>query len=66
MSIDKQAKPSQWWLEAGPETCMACELSLHFEAVTYCEACDRPFCSLCVSQVRATGELLCAECEKAE
>lgn len=51
-----------WWLEAGPELCTGCEVSVHFEALTYCVRCDRPFCALCIMHLHEESEMVCGDC----
>lgn len=52
----------QWWLTGGPETCFLCEAPVHPEMLTYCIACDRGMCSLCLYGIPEGGQGLCSEC----
>ncbi len=53
-------RESRWWLEAGTETCPACNHTYAYRTEHYCVDCDGPVCGLCVETV--TTESLCPDC----
>lgn len=57
------ASDRQWWLTAGTEFCSFCEAQVHAEVLTYCLACDRGMCWLCLYEGAEPGLTQCPECE---
>lgn len=60
--MNKHSKAIAWWLDPGLEQCVSCQVHIHWEAVTFCAACDRPMCALCLIYDLPSSEVICAEC----
>lgn len=57
-----ESQDERWWLQAGAEWCPFCDITLHAEGLSYCIACDRAVCMVCVNQGPDAGEIYCPEC----
>lgn len=67
MNTDNDPEPRpgsdrQWWLTEGAEYCFVCEASAHAEVLTYCIACDRAVCTLCLDDSAHRDQPICREC----
>ena len=50
-----------YWLHGGDRSCAGCDRGHAHDLEVRCAACDRPFCSFCVTVVE--GEPFCSQCD---
>ncbi|MCK9275184.1 MAG: hypothetical protein M0P57_08845 [Syntrophales bacterium] len=53
-----------WWLEEGTEQCGHCFGWFHYEAVSFCAACDCPLCPACTVGLKIEEAVLCPACHE--
>jgi hypothetical protein len=59
---DSAAHMAFWLLEPGSGRCTGCEITVREDILIHCALCDRPFCALCICEIRLAHEVACSDC----